>query len=60
MNQKYTKKQGEKVKFNLNDKIQLTGEINGQIGPMIIVKLDVPIKDYPFTHIYIIDAQIVN
>jgi hypothetical protein len=59
MSDKYTRKQGETVKFKLSETIELTGEVNGQIGPMIIVKLNTPLKDYPFTHIYIVDSQIV-
>jgi hypothetical protein len=53
--------QGDKVTFNLSEKvIGLTGKVSGVMGPIIIVNLDMPIKDYPYTHIYIVDAQITN
>jgi hypothetical protein len=58
MNDKHTKKQGDKIKFKLKE-VELSGEVNGEVGPILIVKLDTPLKDYPFTHIYIIDSQII-
>lgn len=60
-NMNETIKQGDSVKFNLNETIKdLTGKICGKLGPIIIVELDVPLKGYEFSHIYIVDSQIVK
>ena len=53
--------QGDKVTFNLNEHIiGLTGKVAGVLGPVIIVELDMSLKDYPYSHIYVIDTQITN
>lgn len=54
-------KQNEKVTFNLNEKVaNQTGKVCGVIGPVIIVELDNKLDGYDFSHIYIVESQIVK
>jgi hypothetical protein len=34
------------------------GKVVGMVGPVIIIELEKPITGYPFTHTYILDAQV--
>jgi len=57
-NSKYT--QGQRVYFDLGEnKPKGWATIEGHQGFVIIVKPEEPISNYDFTHIYIIDTQIV-
>ena len=54
-------KQNDKITFNLNEKIiGLTGKVCGMLGPVIIIELDEKLNGYEFTHIYIVDNQVVE
>lgn len=54
---KYT--QGQRIYFNMGPKLPCGyGKVCGVVGPIIIVELELPIENYPFTHFYIIENQI--
>jgi hypothetical protein len=59
----------DKNKYNQDDKIYFDmgenlpkgfGFVNGVFGPIIIVRVMEPIKDYNYTHIYVVDKQITT
>ena len=55
-------KQNDAVTFDLDEtKKGITGKVCGKVGPVIIVELNPnQLKGYEFTHIYILDSQIVK
>jgi hypothetical protein len=56
----YKYKQDERVYFNVGEGLPKGyGTVNGILGPIIILKMETAIKDYPFTHIYVTDNQIM-
>lgn len=56
---KYNYTQNQRVYFNLGATLPCGyGKIAGVVGPVLIIELEQPIKDYPFTHFYILDSQI--
>ena len=57
----YKHKQNDKVYFDLGDgHIKGWGFVDGIMGLIYIIRLETPIPDYPFTHIYLVDTQIVE
>jgi len=57
MNEELT--QGLEVTFDLSEtSTNIKGKVCGKIGPVIIVELLTALKDYNYTHIYILDNQI--
>lgn len=53
--------QGQRVYFSLGENLPSGwGKIAGVQGLVIVIELETPIKDYIYTHIYIIDTQIVD
>jgi len=59
MNNKYN--QDDRVFFSLGEnKPSGWGTVCGIQGFVIILKPDEPIKDYEFSHIYVIDSQITT
>lgn len=53
--------QGQRIYFNMGPGLPCGyGKICGVVGPVIVVELELPIKDYPFTHFYILDSQITE
>lgn len=51
--------QNDRVYFKMGDKLPAGwGKVTGVVGPVIIIELETPISGYPFTHTYIMDAQI--
>lgn len=58
---KYIQDQRVYFKLELDDeKLEGWGTVCGQRGFVVIVKTEVPVKNYPFTHIYLINTQIVE
>ena len=54
-------KQGNRVYFNLGEGAPSGyAKVCGVMGPMIIVQPEEAIKGYAFSHIYVIDSQIVD
>jgi hypothetical protein len=59
MNEKY--KQDQRVYFKLGDeRPEGWATIAGVMGWIVILKLEKPLKDYAYTHIYCVDNQIVE
>lgn len=57
MENKYN--QGDVITFDLNEKlVDQQGIVCGVVGPVIIVELKTKLDKYPFTHIYVLDAQV--
>ena len=53
--------QNDTVTFDLNENVKgLTGKVCGVIGPVIIVETDNKLDGYDYTHIYIVESQIVK
>ena len=56
---KYKFTQGQRVYFNMGPKAPTGwGKVCGAQGPIVIVELEQPIKNYPFTHAYVVDTCI--
>lgn len=52
-------KQGERVYFEMGEKLPTGwGKVCGSVGPVVIIELETPIPNYPYTHTYVLDAQI--
>lgn len=59
MSEKFKYNQGEVVYFVMGEKLPTGyGKVCGSVGPVIIIELQQPIEGYPFTHTYVMDAQI--
>jgi len=57
----YKHKQGDRVYFALGPELPKGyGKICGIQGMIYIVELEEPIKDYPFTHLYIAETQVME
>jgi hypothetical protein len=52
-------KQGDRVYFE-GAGFKGWGEVNGMVGPIIIVKLEQPFANYAYSHFYVLDAQIIE
>lgn len=51
--------QGERVYYEMGQNLPTGwGKVAGVVGPVIIIELEKPINGYPYTHTYILDAQI--
>jgi hypothetical protein len=60
-NKKYNYTQGEKIYFNMGPGLPSGwGKVCGCQGPIVIIELDQPIKNYPFTCLYIVDKCICD
>ncbi len=56
-----TYKQDERVYFRLaDDKPEGWATVAGVQGFIIIIKPEQPIKDYPYTHLYVVETQIAD
>jgi hypothetical protein len=56
-----TYKQDERVYFRLaDDKPEGWATVAGVQGFIVIIKPEQPIKDYPYTHLYVVETQIVD
>lgn len=54
-------KQDQTVYFNLGEnKPQGWAAVSGVQGFVVIIKPLEPLPDYPFTHLYVVDSQIVK
>jgi hypothetical protein len=57
----YKFKLDQRVYFKLGENLPFGwAHVSGAFGFVIIIEPEIPIKDYPFTHIYLIDTQIVE
>ena len=58
-NNKYN--QGDRVYFKLGeDKPSGWAIIEGVMGWVIILKPEIPFKDYDYTHIYVVNTQLID
>lgn len=54
-------KQNDRVYFKLgDDRPEGWAIVEGVMGWIVILKLEKPLKDYAYTHIYAVDSQIVE
>ena len=55
-------KQDQRIHFKLDDKNEGWGTVAGFIGPLhlIIIKLETHRPNYPFSHYYVMETQIVD
>lgn len=59
MSDKY--KQDQVIYFKLKDEMPPTAaKVSGVIGPIVIIQPIDPIPGYSFSHIYVIDSQIMD
>ena len=61
---KYKYNQGDRVYFSMGDKLpkgwaKVCGSV-GSVGPVLIIELEEKIDNYPYTHFYIVDAQVTT
>lgn len=53
--------QGDRVYFSMGEGLPTGwGKVCGFVNPVVIVELEKPIANYAYTHIYILDKQIVD
>ena len=58
---KYKYNQGDRVYFSLGESLPSGwGKICGIQGLVYIIELESAVNDYPFTHLYIVDNQVVE
>ena len=62
MGEKYKYKQGDRVYFSLGDEDKPSGyaTVCGIQGFIVIIQPEKAIKDYPFSHLYVVDSQVVS
>lgn len=54
-------KQGERIYFSIGEGLPSGyAKIAGCQGLIYIIEMEGPIKNYPYTHIYVVDNQIVQ
>lgn len=57
----YKYKQDDRVYFDMGENLPKGfGFVNGVFGPIIILKVETAVKDYPFSHVYVTDSQITE
>ena len=49
---------GQRVYFNLNNIIKGWASVEGVQGFVVIIKPELPLKDYAYSHIYVTDSQV--
>jgi len=58
MNTNY--KQDQRVYFRVTEGKEGWATIAGVQGFVIIIKPEKPIEKYPYSHVYVVDAQLIN
>ncbi len=54
-------KQGDRVYFKLGENKPFGwATVEGVMGFLIIVRPETPMKDYVYTHIYVVDNQLID